>query len=284
MPAFDQVTILGPGLLGASLAMAVRENHSVEKIIIWARRKESLMLCEGQHWCDHAENDLTKALQGSDLVVLCTPVESILSMVPEIIQLTNKNVIITDVGSVKGSICRVAEKHTKDDGGRFIGSHPMAGSEKSGMEHASVELFRGRTCILTPFTNSEKDQVDELSKFWRQIGMKVCLESYDKHDEIVSYVSHLPHILASSLGSLLSTQPDDWKRRSGKGLSDTTRIAEGDPELWCQIMKMNQGAINESLKLWIESIQGFQNNMEAGNWDMVRDYLEKGTNFRKGLE
>ena len=280
---FDQVTIMGPGLLGASLGMAFRSHRLVGKIVVWARKKETLLQCEGKDWCDRTAYDLEKALDGSNLIVICTPVESILSLLPKIIRLTNKNVIITDVGSVKGIICKTAEIYADIESGRFIGSHPMAGSEKSGMKYADADLFQGKTCIVTPLPNSEKEKIAALVEFWEKIGMKVFMESYSKHDEIVAYISHLPHVLASSLGAFLSDFPMDWKKMSGQGLKDTTRIAEGDSELWCQIIKMNQSSLNESLGLWINTIQDFKRHLENGNWEMVKEFLEKGTNFRKEL-
>ncbi len=280
---FDQVTILGPGLLGASLGMAFRNHRLAGKIVVWARKKETLLQCEGKDWCDQTEYDLEKALDGSNLIVICTPVESILSLLPKIIRLTNKNVVITDVGSAKGSICKTAEICADIERGRFIGSHPMAGSEKSGMKYADADLFNGKTCIVTPLPNSEKEKIAALVQFWEKIGMKVFLESYSKHDEIVAHISHLPHVLASSLGAFLSGRPKDWIKMSGQGLKDTTRIAEGDSELWCQIIKMNKSSLNECLGLWINSIQDFKSNLENGNWEMVKEFLEKGTNFRKEL-
>ena len=283
MPIFEQVAILGPGLLGASLATAVRERKICERIVVWGRKEERLESCRAKPWCDFADRDLQKILFGSDLIVCCTPVDSIREMVGEIMPRTVKDVLVTDVGSVKESICREAREASTEESGTFVGSHPMAGSEKSGMEFASADLFLGRTCILTPDEDCPDEEVKRLTEFWGLLGMKIQVESPCRHDEIVANVSHLPHFLASSLGQYLSKRPKEWMEASGQGLRDTTRIAQGDAGLWLEIMKANQSKLSDSLDHWTKSLEEAKEFLRKGEWENLEKFLADGAHLRKSL-
>lgn len=281
---FPQVTIIGPGLLGASLAMALRRHKVCDRIVIWARSSDRVQECMEQEWCDHAEVNLARAVSGSAVVVVCTSVASISPLVSTIISESSEGMIVTDVGSVKEQICIEAEISAKGTSGSFIGSHPMAGSEKSGMKYAKADLFDGKPCIVTPSENTPEQDTQVIREFWENLGMKVFSMKPCEHDRCVSSLSHLPHLLSSSLAHCLEEIPEDWKKLAGRGLLDTTRIAEGDPELWEQIMITNKANLLKSVSKLEKSLATVKEHLTTENARELREFLETGSIFRKSLD
>ena len=278
---FEQATIIGPGLLGASLGMALRRRSVSERTVVWARNPDRLEDCRKSEWCDQAEVELEAALEGSELVVVCTPVASIPRFVSHALTACGTGSIVTDVGSVKGEICRAAEEAGGE--GAFLGSHPIAGSEKSGMGFASADLFEDRPCILTPTGTTDQAVRDTTRAFWERLGMKVHFMTPDEHDQAFAFLSHLPHLLASSLAHCLDGTAGNWTDLSGKGLLDTTRIAEGDPALWEQIMRMNKDNLLNSVKELEASLGTAKELIRAGDEDGLKKFLELGAEFRRSL-
>jgi prephenate dehydrogenase len=280
---FNQVTILGPGLLGASLAKAIRKESLANSIRIWARRKTTLDSCIREKWCDQIEEDLIKSVHKSNLIIICTPVDSITEIITKIAPIMEQGALLTDVGSVKELICQVAKEAFAQSSGKFIGSHPMAGSEKSGMKFAHENLFQGRSCIVSKLDDQDKQEVEVISNFWEKIGMSVYELSPHEHDQAISFFSHLPHFLSSTLAKSLDQKPDKWKNISGMGLKDTTRIAEGDPELWKQIFLMNKDNILQAVEEWERSLNEIKLYLKDSNNEKIYTFLKDGMNFRKKL-
>jgi cyclohexadieny/prephenate dehydrogenase len=251
---FQQITILGPGLLGASLAMAVKERGLATRVVTWSRRPESRAKCLTQSWCDAVLETPEAAVTGSDLVIICTPVQTIVPLLAQIRPALAEGALVSDVGSTKSLICREARSALEGHSATFLGAHPMAGSEQAGMEHAQADLFENAACILTPLDDASTEAIAQLSSFWESLGMIVSTVSPEKHDEIVAHVSHLPHLLASTLCAYLATQDDTWRNLGGGGLRDTTRVASGDPQLWKQILEQNSDEV-------LRAIDGFEQQL-----------------------
>jgi prephenate dehydrogenase len=280
---FQQITILGPGLLGASLAMAVKQRGLAARVVTWSRRPESRAKCLTHSWCDAVHDTAAAAVVDSDLVVLCTPVQTIVPLLAQIRPTLSEQALVTDVGSTKSLICREARATLADHGATFLGSHPMAGSEQAGMEHAQADLFEQAACILTPLDDTPTDAIARLSAFWTALGMNLTAVSPEQHDEIVAHISHLPHLLASSLSSYLASQDHTWRNLAGGGLRDTTRIASGDAGLWKQILEQNREEV-------LRAIDGFEQELHTLkaallNHDSlsVTTLLERGKNYRDQL-
>jgi len=275
---FQQITILGPGLLGASLALALKERGLCQRVHTWSRRAETRAQAIQADWCDAIFDRASEACIGSELVVICTPVETIVPLLEQVASSLEPNALVTDVGSTKSLICREAQGTAM----HFIGSHPMAGSERTGMKHARADLFEGAACIVTPLDHDDT-KIARLRKLWEAIGMQVTTCSPEKHDEIVAHISHLPHLLASSLCSYLAGKDADWKRLAGGGLRDSTRVAAGDPTLWKQILEQNREEV-------LRAIDGFENELHAlktalldkNTPDLIAS-LERGKQFRNSL-
>jgi cyclohexadieny/prephenate dehydrogenase len=280
---FEQLTILAPGLLGASLGKAARELSLARRIQVWARRAESREACQSSDWCDRAFSDAAESVEGSDLVVICTPVDSIVPMVKLIAPRLSEGTLVTDVGSTKSRICRLAS-HLVPEASVFIGSHPMAGSEKSGMQHASGDLFRNRACLVTPLEEAPPATVDLLVRFWKALGMEVTSLSPEKHDEIVAHISHLPHLLASLLALHLNRKPEAWQAFSGNGLRDTTRIAAGNSDIWRSIFEENKEELLRAIGEFEGELALMRSALHNGEWAHVRHLLELGKSFREGLD
>tara|TARA_B100000282_G_scaffold287636_1_gene255397 strand:- start:68 stop:919 length:852 start_codon:yes stop_codon:yes gene_type:complete len=280
---FKQVTIIGPGLLGASLILAVKKKQLAEKIVVWTRSTVGAENVSKNLPADKVEESLTYSVRGSDLVVVCTPVETITSILASIVGALKTDCIVTDVGSVKTDICRKAEDLFKKSGANFIGSHPMAGSEKSGMEHANENLFINRPCIVTPIDEDNSTSLKKISRFWEQLGMKSIFMNPEDHDKQLSDVSHLPHLISSILAHCLSDSAIDASSLCGQGLRDTVRIAGGSPELWAGILEQNQTNILASLGKFQKSLQVAQSLILENNFTGLIEFLEKGTCFQKSL-
>ena len=282
MGVFKQMTILAPGLLGGSLGLAAHRLGLASRITVWARRAEVRLACSEAEWCAAAYADPCEAVSGSDFVVLCLPVDGIVPMAQRIVPALSNGTLVTDVGSTKSRICRLAAR-AMPAGVHFIGSHPMAGSEKSGLDHADAELFQARACLVTPIEDTVDAPLDALVAFWKALGMEVTTLSPERHDEIVAHISHLPHLLASVLASHLAAKPSGWQAFCGNGLRDTTRIAAGSPDIWRSIFEENRDELLRALDGFENELARLRSHLHNGEWAQVRHLLEKGRQFRGGL-
>ncbi len=279
---FEQITILGPGLLGASLAKRCKEGALCHRLFVGSRRQENRDACLTETWCDAAFGDPGEAVAGSDLVVLCTPVDTIPWLLKQIAPALKVGTLVTDVGSTKQSICATAEQLAGENYD-FVGAHPMAGSEKTGLQHARSDLFQDAACILTPTSKTKAEALERAQAFWEAIGTRVHSMSPEAHDQTVASISHLPHLLASALCNELSRQNPVWPELSGPGLRDNTRVAAGDPELWQQILMQNKASVLEALSGFEASLAEFKSALNRGDADTIRDLLKKGKVFRDQL-
>ncbi|MFT3828211.1 MAG: prephenate dehydrogenase/arogenate dehydrogenase family protein [Opitutaceae bacterium] len=281
----DQLTILAPGLLGASVAMAARRFGAAQRIVAWARRPEVRVQLASAAWCDHVCSTPEDAARDASLVVICAPVETIPTLAATIRPHLRAAALVTDVGSVKGELCRRAGAGYATDaaGPLFVGSHPMAGSEKCGHEAGSAELFQGRACFVTPFDHTPPAAVETLVRFWNALGCEVVTMHPDRHDEIVAHVSHLPHLAAACLCSLLATKSTDWRNLAGPGLRDTTRVAAGDPKLWRGILTENRDEVLRALRTYQDELEALHAALANRNDLELLTLLERGKTWRDRL-
>ena len=236
MKPFGCVAIVGVGLIGASIGLAVRKRNLAERVVGIARRQETLRTARRVGAVTNTSIDLPKGVAGADLVVVCTPVGSIVEHVRLTAQHCGEGALITDAGSTKRVIVEALDVQLPR-GCRFLGSHPLAGSEKTGPGHANADLFEGRVAILTPTRNTRAEDFDVLEDFWSSLGSMVVQMPAEEHDQALALTSHLPHAVAAVLASLV---PEKYFRLAGSGFLDTTRIAAGDPPLWGQIFQQNR--------------------------------------------
>ena len=244
MKQWDNVAIVGVGLIGALIGLALRQRNLAKNVVGIGRRQASLRVARHNGAVNHTTIDLNKGVAEAELVVVCTPVGRIVEHVRQAASHCPERALLTDVGSVKQAIVE-----TLDTGlaraCRFLGSHPIAGSEKAGPANAAPDLFEGRVAILTPTKNTRAEDFDLLSEFWQSLGSVVVKMTPEEHDQALAVVSHLPHAAAVSLAM---TVPEQLFRFCGSGMSDTTRVAAGDPTLWHQIFTLNRDNVLTALE------------------------------------
>ena len=283
-----QVTIVGVGLLGGSLGLALKKFEMAEKIVGLGRSIENLERAKSFGCFDIAETDPASALKKADVVILCQPVSAIVDFMPTCFEWIPDGAIVTDVGSTKVSIVAAGEKVCAKRGGgtAFVGSHPMAGSERSGAKHARANLFCGATCHVTVTARSASQAVTRISEMWRKIGARVILDHPERHDRIVGTVSHLPHIVAAALVESLATvgeHPDFQRALVGPGFLDMTRIAKGNPKMWADICRENREAILHSTDEFIRRLENWKKTLQDERYDdLVRKFKSTETQ-RKDL-
>ncbi|MCC5835322.1 MAG: prephenate dehydrogenase/arogenate dehydrogenase family protein [Opitutales bacterium] len=280
---FKQITIIAPGLLGASLGAAAQARQLADRIVVWARREETREQCRHLAWCDAVYAEVEAAASEAEIVVICAPVEAIPPLARAAAAAMVSGGLITDVGSTKAEICRELVG-TLPDGVEFVGSHPMAGSEKSGLEHADPDLFNGRCCLVTPAEGNSESAQRRTEAFWRAVGMDVHALEPTEHDQVVAELSHLPHVAASVLAAYLGRNPDSWRAFAGAGLRDTTRIAAGSVPMWMDILHQNRSAILQSLDGFKKELNAFTKALEAEDETRLREVLESGKSFRRSLD
>lgn len=274
---FSQICVLGSGLLGSSLLMAAKRRKLCARAVVWSRSEGTRAKARLQPWCDGVFDTPQAAVEGSDLVVLCAPVEAIPPLMAQIAPSVSARALVTDVGSVKQAICASGEDIF---GGRFIGSHPMAGSEKTGLSSANEQLFERRACFVTPSAAAHPADVEKLEQFWAALGMRVERVQPALHDEIVARVSHLPHAVAGALCAALAASHPEWKQFSGNGLRDTTRIAASDPELWKQIFAQNRTALLGAMDDFAATFERLRSAVERGDDEAVKALLTRASQYR----
>jgi len=246
---FDTVAIWGMGLLGGSLGLALRERALAGRIIGVGRNIGRLEQARRAGACDETTCDPATGFANADLVVLCTPVAVLADSLPRFGPLFKDGAIITDVGSTKRRIVEAADA-SMPPGRRFVGSHPMSGSEMSGVEHARADLYVGNPCFLTPTPKTDADALAALSRMWAAVGSRVIITDPVRHDAVTAAISHVPHLASSALMRLAMSIGEDENYLAaiaGPGFWDMTRLAKGDLAMWKEICTENRDAIADRL-------------------------------------
>lgn len=238
---FNNVAIIGVGLIGGSMALGIKKKGLASRIIGVSRHKSTLIWANKNRVIDKGSQDL-RIIQDADLVILATPVNTILNLADLISKFIKEDCVVCDVGSTKAEIVSKLSNIFPN----YVGSHPLSGSEKRGIQNASADIFKNSVCILTPTNNTNPMALNKIRRMWRELGARVVLLPPDKHDRILSFVSHLPHIVAFSLIGII---PDEYLRFGSSGLKDATRIALSDSQLWTDIFLSNKKYVMKAIGL-----------------------------------
>ena len=285
---WQQVTLVGVGLLGGSLGLAARQKRLASRVLGFVRRQASVAECEQAGVCDKAELDLHAAVRGSDFIIFCTPLAQMRGLAERMLPSVKREAIITDVGSVKGSVVNELEPLFAKAGASFVGSHPMAGAEKTGVGAACAELFQKAVCAVTPTHATHPAALQRVEDFWRTLGALPIRMSPEQHDDLVSRSSHLPHVVAAELANyvLSPVHPKEQAMLCANGFRDTTRIASGSPEMWRDICLANRVNLARVLGVFIEDLQEFQialhNNDARGVQEFFSQAKERRDKWRGG--
>ena len=280
---WKKITLVGVGLLGGSLGLALRQRRLAATVTGFVRRTASVAECEGLGAVTRATQDLQRAVDGAELIVLCTPIAQMLGLVEQMSPAIAPGAVVTDVGSVKASVVRDLEALVARAGGHFVGSHPMAGAEKMGVVAARADLFEGAVCIVTPTAKSSAAAVSKVEALWKSVGSRVIRLAPAAHDALVSRTSHLPHVVAAQLVNLiLSPQhPKEQGMLCANGFRDTTRIASGSPEMWRDIALANRRHLLRALDAFAGGLQDFRQALQRGDARAVTRYFEQARSRRE---
>jgi len=272
---FRKIALVGVGLLGGSLALAIRERKLASIVQGFVRRDASLAECEEAGLKDFATRDLLAAVRDADLVVLCTPLSQMRALTEQFLPVLKRGAIVSDVGSVKGSVIAELEAMISNAGAHFIGAHPMAGAEKTGVAAARVDLFRNAVCVLTPTANSNADAVRTLEEFWRTLGARLLKLTPELHDELAARCSHLPHVVAAELANYIldTAHPKEQPMLCANGFRDTTRIASGSPEMWRDIALANGEHLSRVLDIFMEDLRKLQRAIDSGDANTIEKFF-----------
>lgn len=273
---FATVAIVGVGLIGGSIAAALRERAICRTILGVGRDTRRLAAAQRRGLIDDLAVDLSVAASRADLLIFCTPVDRIVAGVREAAILARPGTLITDAGSVKGVICEGLAGHLPS-GIEFVGSHPLAGSEKQGFEHADPNLFEGRVCVVTPEPGNSSDAVERIIGFWESLGSKVIEMTPQAHDDSLAQTSHVPHLVAAALAATLSSEN---RQLAASGFRDATRIAGGDPDLWTAILSANAEPVLAGLRKYEATLSAFRDAIVAGDIQRIRDLLATAKSIR----
>ena len=273
---FRKITIIGVGLLGGSIGLAVQRRKLARQSAGFVRRRASLKDCEQAGAVDFATTDLFAAVWDADLIILCTPLAQMRARVREMLPALKRGAIVTDVGSVKASVVRELESLVQKSGAQFVGSHPMAGAEKSGVLSARADLFAGTVCIVTPTRKTSRAALKKVTQFWKAIGSRVLELKPEVHDVLVSRSSHLPHVVAATLAThvLNPANPKPQAALCANGFRDTTRIASGSPGMWRDIALANRQNLAKSLNAFIADLQKLQRLVKKGDAKALAKFFE----------
>ena len=271
---FDHIVIVGVGLIGGSIARALKNRGLSRQITGLGRNRERLLAAQQAGLLDAVATSAWE-LAPFTLAIVCTPVDRIPDDVRALQAVAPAQALITDAGSVKARICRELDASSPGQA-TFLGSHPMAGSEQGGWEHSSAQLFEGRICAITPNDHAEPT-VQAIERFWSALGMGTIRLHPEQHDRLVALTSHLPHATAAAVASLLT--PDAWPL-AATGFRDTTRVASGDPALWTSILIENREAVADHLRDLIGLLTQFVTALDSGHTGQIETLLAKGKSAR----
>jgi cyclohexadieny/prephenate dehydrogenase len=299
-PLFDRVAIIGIGLIGSSLARALRANELAGHVACFDASAEARATTERLGFLDSVHDTLADAVAGADLVILAVPPGAFAAVGAELAPLLKSGTIVTDVGSTKRSVIE-ALAPVLPDGVALVPGHPIAGTEYSGPENGFADLFRQRWCILTPPPGTDRTAIDRVAEMWRRIGSDVEFMEADHHDRVLAITSHLPHLIAFTIVSTAADLEDQLGanakpaegddvvttaeviRYSASGFRDFTRIAASDPVMWRDVFLNNKDAVLEMLGRFTEDLTALQRAIRWGDGDELQRVFTRTRDIRRGV-
>ncbi len=274
---FNKAAIMGMGLMGGSLGLALKEKNLASTVTGWGRNENRLNLARRLGAADNITTDMEKAVKDADIVVICLPVNMITDCFKRIKPFVKKGAVVTDMGSIKEKIV------TEIDDPCFVGAHPMAGSEKTGTENIKSGLYKNATCIITPCKKNKKADIKKVSEMFKAIGMKIFLMTPAVHDKAVAGISHMPHAAAYALALSQKRIIKNCPQIIGPGFKDTTRIAASTEEIWAGIMFGNRKNILEEINAYQKELENFKKAVNSGEKEL-KAYIKKARIIRELLD
>jgi prephenate dehydrogenase len=278
--AWNTVAIVGVGLIGGSIGLALRERGAARRVVGIGRRLASLDEALARRAVSEITTDLEAGVSAAELTVICAPVEQIPGLSCRVAAACPRASVITDAGSTKAWIVEQVASQLPPGQATFVGSHPLAGSEKQGVAHARADLFEGRTVVVTPTVATPPEACRRIEQFWSALGGRVVRLSPSQHDQAVAAISHLPHLVASALAA---STPEAYLPLAATGWLDTTRIAAGDVELWRQILGQNRASVLQALEQFEKVLNSFSLALQQQDDRALTELLSRGKQRRDAL-
>ena len=283
---FNQVSIIGCGLIGSSILRRLNKNKLIKKLVAYDNDKSVREILKKKNFCNEISSSPSEAVKNSDLVLISTPLSSFETVINSIKNDLSPGSILTDTCSVKRGVNEIIKKINLKNS-IWIPGHPVAGTENSGPESGFADLFQDRWTILTPDKNIKEEDIKKITLFWESLGSKVKIMSVEDHDKILSLTSHLPHAIAynivkTSMGNDEKTK-NDIIRYSAGGLRDFTRIAASDPKMWRDIFIDNSSLIIDAIDKFSRSLDEFKEAIKEKDSKKLLDIFEKSKEFRKSI-
>lgn len=279
---FEQLGLIGCGLMGGSFALAMKRAGLVKRVVGYSKSPSTTERARQMGVIDVEAPSALLAVSGADLVLLAVPVAATEATFKAIRHLVTGNVLIMDVGSTKRDVIDAARRVLRDQVGVFVPAHPIAGKELAGVEHADPDLYSGRQVILTPIERTLSPQLEKATKLWTELGCHVKLMSPEAHDSAYAAVSHLPHLIAFAMMNAVTGQPQgqEFLSLAGPGFRDFTRIAASDPSVWRDILMSNREELLAQSKQFQRSLHAFETALSAGNPDALEALIERASDAR----
>jgi prephenate dehydrogenase len=275
---FERVVVIGTGLIGASLAVAARRAGVFRHVVGVGRSRRNLDVALATARVDAISEDPVSAVADADLVVLATPVDAALELLPVIVNAATPHAVLTDVGSVKGAIVAAAE--AAGVAARFVGGHPIAGGTATGAQAADAGLFAGKTVVLTPSANTTPAALEAVRGVWVAIGAVILETTAANHDAWLARTSHLPQLAAFALAATLERSANVPENLFGPGLRDTTRLADSDADMWAAIVRLNLGEIVAAMDDFSSTWRALREAVAAGDEASLRDLIGEARRMR----
>ena len=278
----DHLSIIGVGLIGGSLARALRKAKLVNRVTGCNRNEDTLKKAIELDVIDDYSLDINEAVTGADVVVICTPLSTTEKLLPQIVASLKPDAVLTDVGSAKGSVVSAAQKLMGDKFSRFVPGHPIAGTEQSGVEASFAELFIDHRVILTPLEVTDAAAHKLITDMWQAVGADVIDLDVKHHDDVLAATSHLPHMLAYALVDCLAgmQEREEIFKYAAGGFADFTRIASSSPEMWHDICFSNRDALLNSLELFSEHINEIKAAIENSDSEQLLSIFKRAKQAR----
>ena len=280
----NRLCIIGVGLIGGSLARALRENNACKTVIGCSRSEAHLQRAVELGVIDEYTTDVIEAVKGADMIILSVPLRAMQSLFEKIDDVVDGGAVITDVGSAKSSVELAARKGLKQSLSQFVPGHPIAGTEKSGVDASFADLFKDRKIILTPLEENSQADIQRVTSMWERTGANVQCMSVSHHDEVLAATSHLPHVLAFGLVDTLSqmSDSDEIFQYAAGGFRDFTRIASSDPVMWRDICVENSDAIIKIMDMYIKDLEALKQLIADADLDSIETLFTRAKTIRDG--
>lgn len=279
---FEQLGLIGCGLMGGSFALALKRAGLVKRVVGYSKSPSTTERARQLGVIDIEAPSALLAVSGADIVLIAVPVSATESTFKAIKHLVTPNMLIMDVGSTKRDVIDAGRRGLREHIGSFVPAHPIAGKELSGVEHADPDLYAGKQIILTPIERTLTTQLQKAADVWSALGCRVLKMSPEQHDAAFAAVSHLPHLIAFALMNGIQGQPQgkDYLSLAGPGFRDFTRIAASDPKIWRDIMISNREELLEQSKIFQRTLQAMELMISSGNADALEGLIEQASHTR----